>query len=179
MRRVQRKGKAAYFQISAAKISLKPLQNNKIPCSSAFPDENCNFGVGICHTGLASSKPDPSRALKMMVFGPRTPAPEGTGYLFQCWSQGETSQVLGAKYPRGFQVQVVVIPLRSKSIWSMILMAEKPNFWLYFLWISNLAENNPRKENQVISRMLSMIVMIFTSFVLPVLSILGLQHAAW
>jgi hypothetical protein len=38
-----------------------------------FPDENCNFGLGICHTGLASSKPDPS-ALKMMV-GPRTPAP--------------------------------------------------------------------------------------------------------
>jgi hypothetical protein len=96
------------------------------------------------------------------------------------WSQGETSQVLGAKYPRGFQSSKSwpVIPSGS-SYWSMILMAEKHNFWLHFLWISNLAENNPRKENQVISRMLSMIVMIFTSFVLPDLSILGLQHAAW
>ena len=80
MRRVQRRKsrKAAYFQISPPKISLKPLQNTKIPCLYLGSSSSSWWKLQFWALYLpywASSKPDPSRALKMMVFGPRTPTP--------------------------------------------------------------------------------------------------------
>ena len=172
MRRVQRRKsrKAAYFQISPPKISLKPLQNTKIPCLYLGSSSSSWWKLQFWALYLpywASSKPDPSRALKMMVFGPRTPTPsvQVISGLKSWWNQERIHVAMTSFAAKDGLAAVSWFPIfvtrlkvsKSEKVTSHSYHPYPSQVdlcfsWFPFLSISNITEINPKKENQVFPR---------------------------